>query len=58
MHGARGGAPCGPRNGAWRHGEQSKAAEAERAELAALLAEAQELADSICDGRLVFAGSD
>ena len=24
MHGARGGAPCGPGNGSWRHGGRSK----------------------------------
>lgn len=38
MHGARGGAPDGPQNGAWRHGERGREAEARRREVAGLVA--------------------
>ena len=36
MHGAGGGAPTGPANGAWVNGERSKAAEKDRRSLMAL----------------------
>lgn len=42
MHGARGGAPSGPANGRWMHGERSKANEALRRAIAALTKEARE----------------
>lgn len=37
MHGARGGAPTGSRNGRWRHGEFSSEAIEARREIAGLL---------------------
>ena len=37
MHGARGGAPEGKRNGAYRHGEHTKEAIAEKQRLRALI---------------------
>jgi hypothetical protein len=37
MHGARGGAPEGQANGAWRHGERGREAEARRREVDALI---------------------
>ena len=44
MHGAGGGAPSGPANGRWRHGERSRSAEAFRREIAELVAEARKAA--------------
>lgn len=37
MHGARGGAPSGPANGMWRHGERSSEAQRTRQEIQALV---------------------
>ena len=37
MHGAGGGAPTGPANGAWVHGDRSHAVEADRRNLIALV---------------------
>lgn len=37
MHGARGGAPSGPANGMWRHGERSVEAQRVRKEVGALV---------------------
>ena len=42
MHGARGGAPSGPANGQWRHGDRTKASEAMRRALAALMTQARD----------------
>jgi hypothetical protein len=42
MHGARGGAPCGPANGWWRHGNRTREADALRRELSELVREARE----------------
>lgn len=36
MHGAGGGAPCGPGNGAWRHGERSREAQKIKSAVASL----------------------
>jgi hypothetical protein len=47
MHGARGGAPNGPQNGAWRHGESGREAEAQRREVAGLVALVRELVREI-----------
>ena len=44
MHGAGGGAPSGPANGRWRHGERSRSAEALRRAIADLVAEARKAA--------------
>lgn len=37
MHGARGGAPSGPANGMWRHGERASEAQRARKELMTLI---------------------
>ncbi|HSF93103.1 MAG TPA: hypothetical protein VLA51_12995 [Paracoccaceae bacterium] len=37
MHGADGGAPTGPKNGAWLHGDRSQAVEQNRRTLMALV---------------------
>ncbi len=42
IHGARGGAPSGQRNGRYRHGGRTKQAQAERRYLAAVLRAARE----------------
>jgi hypothetical protein len=42
MHGAGGGAPCGRRNGNYRHGYRTKEAVRARRELAALLRESRQ----------------
>ncbi len=42
FHGARGGAPSGKDNGAWKHGLHSREARAIRRECAVLLREARE----------------
>lgn len=47
MHGAGGGAPSGRRNGAWRHGDRTKSAEAMRSQLAKLVRESRELLKQI-----------
>lgn len=44
MHGAGGGAPSGPANGRWRHGERTKSAGAFRREIGDLVAEARKAA--------------
>ncbi len=44
MHGAGGGAPSGPANGRWRHGERSRSVEAMRREIADLVVEARKAA--------------
>jgi hypothetical protein len=44
MHGARGGAPEGAQNGAWRHGERGQDAVEQRREVAGLVALVRELA--------------
>ena len=47
MHGARGGAPSGPANGQWRHGDRTKASEAMRRALAALMTQARDTAKAL-----------
>lgn len=47
MHGARGGAPVGPANGRWRHGNRTSEAETMRRELAELVREAREAARAL-----------
>ena len=47
MHGARGGAPSGPANGRWRHGERTKASEDMRRVLGQLMREARETAKAL-----------
>ena len=43
MHGGTNpGAPCGPSNGAWKHGRSTKEAIAERREIARILRNARE----------------
>lgn len=41
MHGAKGGAPSGPANGRWRHGNRTKETDAMRRALSELMAEAK-----------------
>jgi hypothetical protein len=48
MHGAGGGGPTGPNNGAWLHGDRSQAVEQNRRTLMALVKLAKEGVDSIC----------
>jgi len=43
FHGARGGAPKGNSNGAWKHGEYSEAAKADRSVVKQLLKDASSL---------------
>jgi len=43
LHGGRAGAPTGPRNGRWKHGNQTKEAKAQRRAIRALLREAADL---------------
>ena len=50
FHGARGGAPVGPTNGAYRHGMQTKAAIAQREAIRSLIAEARETIIKLGDG--------
>lgn len=38
MHGARGGAPFGPANGQWRHGNRTRASDAMRRAISELVA--------------------
>lgn len=47
MHGARGGAPSGAANGRWRHGNRTKANEAMRRALSALMTQARETAKAL-----------
>ena len=47
MHGARGGAPSGPANGRWRHGNRTRDAEAMRRALSELMAEARMTAHAV-----------
>lgn len=47
MHGAKGGAPSGPANGRWRHGNRSREAEAMRHEMSELIAEARMTAQEL-----------
>ncbi|CAN1510275.1 hypothetical protein MCELHM10_00772 [Paracoccaceae bacterium] len=47
MHGARGGAPSGPANGRWRHGNRTRDAEAMRRELSELMAETRMTAKAL-----------
>ncbi len=49
MHGARGGAPKGRANGAYRHGEHTKVAVATRRAVVALVREAREMAARLGD---------
>jgi hypothetical protein len=48
MHGAGGGAPTGPANGAWLHGDRSQTVAQNRRTLMALVKLAKEGVDSIC----------
>jgi hypothetical protein len=50
FHGARGGAPEGEANGAWKHGHYSKAAKAERLLVKLLLRDASSLRKLLSDG--------
>lgn len=50
MHGARGGAPFGPANGRWRHGDRTKASEDMRRAMAQLVREARETAQALGNG--------
>jgi hypothetical protein len=47
MHGAGGGAPTGPSNGAWVHGDRSQAVEQNRRNLMALVKLARDSLDQI-----------
>ena len=47
FHGAGGGAPCGERNGNYRHGQYTTKAIAERREVAALIKAAKKFTDQI-----------
>jgi len=47
MHGARGGAPSGPANGRWRHGNRTRASDDMRHALAQLMREARETAKAL-----------
>ena len=47
MHGAGGGAPTGPANGAWRHGGRSQTMEQNRRRLMALVKLARDSAKSL-----------
>jgi hypothetical protein len=47
MHGAGGGAPTGPGNGAWLHGDRSRAVEQNRRTLMALVKLARDAAASL-----------
>jgi hypothetical protein len=50
FHGARGGAPEGEANGAWKHGRYSKAAKAERLLVKRLLGDAASLRKFLAEG--------
>ncbi len=47
MHGARGGAPSGPANGRWRHGDRTRANDDMRRAMAQLMREARETAKAL-----------
>jgi hypothetical protein len=47
MHGAGGGAPTGPTNGAWAHGDRSRAVGANRRNLMALVKLARDCANTL-----------
>lgn len=47
MHGARGGAPSGPANGRWRHGNRTRASEAMRRALSDLVTQARRTAKAL-----------
>lgn len=49
MHGARGGAPLGPANGRWRHGNRTREAEAMRRVLSDLVKNSHVVAKLIMD---------
>jgi hypothetical protein len=49
MHGARGGAPSGPANGMWQHGERSVEAQRTRQEIRALVQIARGYATTLPD---------
>lgn len=49
MHGARGGAPSGPANGMWRHGERSVEAQRTKQDIQALIQIAQGYAKALPD---------
>ena len=51
MHGARGGAPSGPANGRWRHGNRTRASDALRLVMAELVKEARETAKALGNHR-------
>lgn len=55
FHGARGGAPRGPANGAYRSGLHTKEAIASRNQIAALIKRATKLADAMGEGEPVNA---
>lgn len=55
MHGARGGAPEGEANGAWRHGERGREAAEARARLVRLVVMAKELMRGVGEGAFVDA---
>jgi hypothetical protein len=48
MHGAGGGAPTGPGNGAWMHGDRSQAVEQNKLNLMALVQLAKDGLNSSC----------
>lgn len=47
MHGAKGGAPSGPANGRWRHGNRTRSTEAMRRDLVELMALARQTAKAL-----------
>ena len=47
MHGAGGGAPTGPGNGAWLHGERSQATEQNRRALMEMIKLAKDAANAL-----------
>lgn len=49
MHGAKGGAPSGPANGMWRHGNRTQENEALLRAVAELVEEAKKTSDGICN---------
>lgn len=49
MHGAGGGAPSGARNGNYRHGHETHASKALRAEMMALIRDCREMLDAALD---------
>ena len=47
MHGARGGAPSGPANGMWRHGNRTQQADQFKSALSQLLADSRQIAKAL-----------